>query len=661
MASLKEPPMANPAGVWGIVFAIAAVMAALGLKLAVVGLPLLDRMLPPEVDDTYAYILTAVQFKHCLVEACPAIDTLLAQTSAGSDLGRWDIWHRLWLFHSPLWAVAMALLNTVGVSWEASFDTMELLTVVVVMTGIAALCRQLVGPTAAAVALVVMALLRFPDHGLYWFVPGVAAFGVACWYGAYALSRNGGRPSILLAAALVAISLHSIGRIYAGYMIALFCIAQGTSPFRPVAVWRTLRPQLPILLAIAAAGLAGSLVPALRFAPPPIPIDTLELAEALRTSAQAAGQMLDAMVRRDRAVSWEASWVFAALACYGVIALDAQRRRRLLHLGAVAMVLAASGIAYVHPTHPATLFGRLLPLATLFVAAALGFGTIRLLSWCGSTALGLLRRPSGLLSPSKAVGLVLAGAAIFYLQFSGRGFVAVGLRKHDFWQQVKTSRHDARFERRQWDLIAADCTRLGLDGRNVAFVVLSYGAYACPATFLRFGSEMTAGNDLSHAFLTLPNWANRGQFLVTPEAPLTLRFAGVPSASVAVQVGPAAVGRTLSFEAEDGRALAKVDVTAAGWIPVPAVAPLQALVVRPLGAKPVEVSGFRLDPAQQTNWPWLRGLEAQGRVERHDVASAIYRFDDVLAPLARRYDITILDDHGSSAVVALNPRTKPGD
>jgi hypothetical protein len=653
--------------IWfGRLFFAAALVFAVGIKVADVALPYQKRLMLPELDDTYAYILTAVQFHDCLLKECPGIKSLLEEAAivpGGIDqenVARWDIGSRLWLFHSPFWAASMNLLHAIGVSWEAGFHSLEIVSAIVVMTGIAAVCLVFLPLEAAAASLLIMALLRFAGHGLYWFVPGTMAFGVACWYTAYAFRKGGGAPQFLLAAGLLAISMHSIGRVYAAYMAAAFFVAQGTNLFRPKDVLAMARRHAVLLAVLAAASLVGLLFPELRFSPPKVPhLEGMGFWDNLYKSFDAAYEKTNWIISRDRHVAWKASWVFAVACAIGFFCFDRKRLRELSAMLLLVALLLAGGLFYFHPTQPATMYARFLPLFFLFLSLTAGLGFHRIGIWCLAAFGQAIRPPSG--SPAFGSWFRLGAAclALYYCQFSVVTFVKIGLRQHENSRNAKIRRHDADLSPVQWQMIAQDCSHVGYSDMISGFVFLSYGGVNCKSSYIDpiFLHEKTAGElELSHAVVLHPAWSNRGRFTATTQTPTRFDFPSNPGNAIAVYFDGSAVGRQVDFKDAQDNTLLQARIAQPGWIEIGGAGLMKTLFVAPGdGGGPLFVGGFRLDPASALQWPWSPDVRVTSLINSRATLAETMRLADTFS-LYADYDARVLDDRGSAVILSLRRR-----
>jgi hypothetical protein len=639
-----------------------AVTLALALKLFVVIYPLMFRALPPEVDDSLAYILSAAVLAECPQQDCPALVEIRNQTMPGTatseqSASKWDLYSRAFLIHSPLSAGVMIGLHALSFGWLEAFNLWTVATVFVVVGGFAYWLRGLVGPGPAAAALLLVALTRFSGHGLVWFVPAVMCVGVAAWTWGYSLRRRPGRLGVLLLACAVMMSLHQIGKVWAVASVAMWFLSC-PSPWT----------RRTVAGAAAAFGFIGAWAGA-----------TMLVTAPMLTTPAVDPQLVPDLLGR---VSWNLprAWevvadlfaphyyhrvkfpaVFVLLLIAGLIWMPRQTRRDVLMAALVLGGVSMLSLVHFHPTVPATLFDRIfVPLAAVG-AAATGFGIhqgvvrgMRLIAAGGGT-----RWRRGATAAAVLGMAVLAGRGLYSYAWLGTNNLH-GAAVQKIWRQ--NNEYSAATAAR---LVGADsCDRIGYSDFKVMFFALINNALRCPAVYLPIVSpdELAAmvvaeQQPLRHLLLTGPLGDNRGRLIASAEQPLEI-IASVAPPLLQLRFDFQAQGRTI--EIRQGKRIRTLTLPDGdSWVEVSKADRDLPLSVAPADGKgPLYVTGMRVDAADRMNWPWNRGIRTRSLVTPFKpfpyapwVSEVTFALD-LKVPGGR---LTIEDDSGTMVLVQIEP------
>lgn len=339
--------------------------------------PLAVRSLPPEVDDSYGYLLKAAQLDDCFWQECPALNDLRHQvdTPIHADSGD-DLYFlyeqvrahvRLFLVYTPLFSIILWLLHHVGLSWEGAYTLIWALGPPLFGVAIALWVRAMWGWVTAGLVLGILAVVVFPEQGLHYVVPSNICLALAMLMWARLFARNGDAPFTLVIGTMVLVGLHTIGVIYA--LIAILFAA-------PLQL-RNRKMRVAGLLAGGVVALS-SILPTM-ISRPDMAIRPYPYPEGVSWQAE---MMLNLHLAQQEWWSWVGLlaplWWFGTLIILGGIIVSyallyrQQRASFLPTLWLTILVVGATGasIFVVRPYFPASLFYRLwIPCAVMGVAA----------------------------------------------------------------------------------------------------------------------------------------------------------------------------------------------------------------------------------------------------------------------------------------------------
>jgi hypothetical protein len=415
------------------------------VQLAFVSGPVWGRALPPEVDDSYSYMLKAAQMKGCFWQECAALADLRAQMAPPAHT-RDILWNRarvqgmVYVVYHPLYSlVLLATRHLVG-SWETALKLLWTLGVPLFGVAFGWWLRVLWGAGAAGIALGLLAFDVFGGQGLHYVVPSNLTLGVAVLVWARLTAQGGRAPASLLFGTLVLVLMHPVGRIYATMAAMLALLLAG--------VPRTLRGWLPF---VGAGGLVGgAFVLPLLVDRPEMRLPTYPL-----QTDQTWGEIAAATLRvaSDTLLHWVNSLgmvlVVVALVAAGYRLAGPVRRGRLLATTLVVGGFLLLGFFYVIPQLPGELFVRL--AIPFFVLLS---GAVGQVAWSLIThmlALSEKQAQSVPLSPQWG-RVVLAVLVVLLLFFPQK--IAHGIREMQRVATFMTNRHAFRFDPRQPHLLA---------------------------------------------------------------------------------------------------------------------------------------------------------------------------------------------------------------
>ncbi len=220
-----SPPGPGPSRRWGWGVLLAGLALYTLVQGLLVSIPLWTRSLPPEVDDSLAYLVRTRQMEECFFQDCPALLDLKEQRQIGLDDPKVVRAHDLSAFPFPIYHPLFSALILGAQVFTGDLITAYkvLWTLSPLFLGIAFACLLAVlwGRSAAGVTLALLAFKIFPDTGLHYFTPSNLAMGVAVLMWARIIARGGDAPWTLLPGSMALVLIHPIGVIHVLVAMAL--------------------------------------------------------------------------------------------------------------------------------------------------------------------------------------------------------------------------------------------------------------------------------------------------------------------------------------------------------------------------------------------------------------------------------------------------------
>jgi len=339
---------------------IIGLLLFLSAKLCMSLIPIMYRSAPVESDDAYAYILKAEQLKHG-VDDSPALDDMREQlTSYSSDPGisflRYKYYLRIINHYHPLHSILLMGFNLTGFSWEQSYAILQVLGILFICVVAAFWLYMLWGAEAAGIAMILLAFIRFPGHGINSIVPSNLSLGIAMLSWTVVMTKRNSREWIALILICAMLAMHPIARLYAIVTLVLYTMSS-ERPFRK-------KNFIYLGLGLCIIGLA--------FAIPWF----LSIQEHTPQTKNLLGLFANIRPVVETFLKWTES--FGGYACTGFLiltgyfCLSPPKRKNALLVGGVLLVLLFASIFYVLPNYPGHLFERMLVPFGIFFAGAVG-------------------------------------------------------------------------------------------------------------------------------------------------------------------------------------------------------------------------------------------------------------------------------------------------
>ncbi len=492
---------------WGWV----ALLAGLALYTLVQGLlvwvPLWTRDLPPEVDDSLAYLVRTRQMEECFFQDCPALLDLKEQRQIGLDNPRVVRAHDLSAFpfpiYHPLFSALILGVQAFTGDLITAYKVLWSLSPLFFGTAFACLLTVLWGKAAAGVTLALLAFKIFPDTGLRYFTPSNLAMGVAVLMWARIIARKGYAPWTLLLGSMVLVSSHPIGFVHVLASSGIALLAAQNGSMRKV--WAS---TLAVWLLLAITGVFAS------FIREPHLIDAASmlgsfsrpagLASALASNLQA---VVVGLSRLKDSLFGEPGLLLLAVAT-GFLLSTAEQRRILKRILLVLCAVLFISLFHSHVVSPAgDLFFRLWIPPAVIMAGAVGQAMARF----AVEALEAMRESHGPASGTARALVERTWPALFFLMLVGyaAGTAVTGGEHLVATAEHMRNRQDLTFSRDQVETLL---TRAGPSDR-----VLYTGAM--PMAFFFAQGAMRHGAVYHHP--AYAGTAIEAQWLTRPD----LRFA----------------------------------------------------------------------------------------------------------------------------------------
>jgi len=180
--------------------------------------PLWTRALPPEVDDSLAYLVRTQEMIECPSQDCLAIKDLRKQIHEESDNQDVKKQRNLASFPFPryhsLFSATLLLIKKWSFDLVTAYKILWSLAPIFFGIGFACLLSAIWGRTAAGLALASLAFRVFPGSGLHYVTPANLAMGISVLVWARIISRQGDAPWTFVFGSIAALAMHPLGALY---------------------------------------------------------------------------------------------------------------------------------------------------------------------------------------------------------------------------------------------------------------------------------------------------------------------------------------------------------------------------------------------------------------------------------------------------------------
>ena len=219
-----------------------------GVQGYLTSIPLWTRSLPPEVDDSLAYLVRTHEIQSCFFQDCPALEDLRQQiyvSSLDPEAARQrEIAGFPFPFYHPGFSLVLLGINKLGVDLTTAYKVLWGMSPLLFGAAFAYLLATLWGKQAAGVTMGLLAFKLFPDTGLEYLTPSNFAMAVAVLVWARIISRRGNAPWTLIFGSIALFTIHPIGGLYAVMAALLALLMPGANRKR---TWLLSCPSLLLL------------------------------------------------------------------------------------------------------------------------------------------------------------------------------------------------------------------------------------------------------------------------------------------------------------------------------------------------------------------------------------------------------------------------------
>jgi len=396
MQSSDSHPDASAFNEW--LFLLLGLVVYVGVQSYLILGPLWTRDLPPEVDDSLAFLVRTQEMEECFFQDCPALEDLRKQFQEETRDPRVSRQRTLatfpFPFYHPLFSALLLGIKKLGPDLIWAYRVLWSLAPLAFGVAFACLLSPVWGKTAAGATLALAAFKVFPCTGLHYLTPSNFAMVIAVLLWARIVQRRGDAPWTLLFGSFVLLPIHPIGGIYVlmSILIAL-SISGGKSRSR---IWKV---TVLLLMTRASGGLIIS------YLDRPNVFNVLGAVDLFPSLVKVVDAYVSNIVGALASIVNLKAGLFGSLPLFfpalalGFLTLQVEMRGILLRIVLIYLVFLAGSLYHTHMVSPdADVFFRLwIPLVILlFGAVGRAFvhtlleGLRRLKSWTQQTRRGAL-------------------------------------------------------------------------------------------------------------------------------------------------------------------------------------------------------------------------------------------------------------------------------
>jgi hypothetical protein len=282
--------------------------------------------LPPEVDDSLAYVLKARVMEECFNRDCPALRDLKKElygraSDPNSYPHRRIARTRIFPVYHPLFSAVLLGLKKLGLDWMTAYKWLWTIGPIFFGLAFACLLASLWGLPAAGIGLALLAFKVFPDTGLHYVVPSNFAMGMAALIWARIISKKGKALWTMITGSILMIAMHPVGRVYAVMALLLMFSLPGIGR-RP----RTWILALVVLLVVGFASIISDVTQLPKFVNlHPIPKGEAPFLQMARGALETLVEVFAGIVRMEGGLFGSIPLFFGAVVM-GFLTTPAERR-----------------------------------------------------------------------------------------------------------------------------------------------------------------------------------------------------------------------------------------------------------------------------------------------------------------------------------------------
>jgi hypothetical protein len=678
--------LSNPKTIqWGKRFLFTAgVLLFTSVQFAMVIRPIMSRTAPVETDDSYTYIIKAVQMQECFVQDCPALNDLRQQLTVPDKKPhitwiRYREYVRAFSIYHPLHSLILITLHMVGLPWEVSYNFVEVTGSLFLSLAISYWLYRLFGPGPAGIALLLLAFTPFPNQGLHYVVPSNLALGIGMLAWGSLLKRHSSSHWVIVVSTLALVSMHPVGRLYALLGIFLFVLLNAKQLKRTD--WLSIGLGLLIVVTTFFLPLIVTRPELSILADPPPPDWNIRLGY-YNNITEAVSFIIPWM-------HLHGGFVMAVLFIFvGLVSLSPfEQRTQVMSMAVLLAGLLCASLLQVLPRYPAEAFSRIwIPFAILLtglIAHGIWRWAAAVIHWSRQllqNGLQEFRDESWILSKMGWACVVL----LFFGLVLTRNIVnnvIEGQRILRGILSITMGSQDSRLAVEQPSiLLKAGCEDVLYMFEVPMHLYFTHGALACGAIYyppLAGTPEETHWIQDNQNVGYVVTWNPTIKATVTTGGnPLALKTGDriefyVPehwaSQHVYVYLENPGRGTNLNISALQVEAGTKhkifgsisIPANWSGWQAIDITAD-ELLPGFSLDAAQVPnaifLRGIKSDPDSSLHWPWDQGVTLVPQLSHPDVPAAEINFNTAdLVPYAN-WSLTVVDDQGDTVLIKVNRR-----
>ncbi|MEO5327866.1 MAG: hypothetical protein H7829_06435 [Magnetococcus sp. THC-1_WYH] len=655
------PPAHKGSRIAWLIF-LAALLFSVCLKFSITIIPILERPIPVEVDDSFARIFHSVRIINCFFQHCPALVSLDHQAAsfpgnlAAEDYGVWDTWVRATIFSEP-WPNLLAWgLHRLGFSLVDSHNLLVSFYPLLVMSAIGYWLLASFGPGPAGLALILIAVM---DNGLLLFRPNEFSLGLGLITWAQIRRQGASSARFLFFMVFLMSGWHTIGKVWSVVSLLVY----GWFARRPLT-----KTEKKWLIGTVGLVLLSFLIPPLLVNGTGVPtldgILSLSLMKLLLFHWPVILILL-----KDLIIFFKNPMFLVILLGIGFLSLSKQERiNNIFWMTLLGMLLLTSFIDY-QPAHPGHLMARFWVMVVILLIGLFSYGIYHGVNRIRRMAVELWQTESDT-SKSTCAMFIFVLILGFFLALADQLVFQVyyTLKATSNVIQRFTTRHDYALGPEQPRLLNTDSypckTALYFDV-TLAMYYFSYGGYHCGA--LQYSGNpkskawLNAQPNITHLVTWNPVTKNYGNFPSSPQNPITVHLDD-KTAEGDWNIGLVNSGLDpvkIRLQQPTGKPLLDKELPAkwAGWWNVGSVAPFvgQRLVLAPVDNATILLTGMRVGDTDQSRlrWPWDQGIMFSINDAKTEGGTRFFRFlSPSLWPNSHK-TITVLDDTGSSLLATV--------
>jgi hypothetical protein len=644
--------------------------------------PILNRTVPVETDDAYTYIVKASQMQDCFLQNCPALNDLREQLTTPAETPnmtwiRYREYVRAFSIYHPLHSLILAGLHTAGLSWEVSYNIVEILGSLFLSLAISYWLYRLFGPGPAGVALLLVAFTPFPGQGLHYVVPSNLALGIGMLTWGSLLKRDDRSRRIIIVSTLILVLMHPIGRLYALLGVLLFVSLNVKQMKR--ADWQMIGLSLFL---IVMAFLLPLIInrPELSFPADPPPPDWNRWTGYYNNSTQAASYI----------TSWMrlyGGFLMALLLIFiGLASLPPfEQRTRVVSMGVLLGGLLGASLLQVLPRYPAEAFSRVWIPFAIFLTGLIAHG---IWGWAAAVVHWIRQALENGLQDFRDQRWILSmpgWAAVLLLVFGlilARNSLNHVLEGQRILRETTTIMINSQASRLDTDqpsvLLREGCEDVLYMFEVPMHLYFAQGALACGAIYhpaLEGTPEETQWiqNNQNLSYVVTWNPTIRAS-VTTGGNPLVLE-SGKPlefyipgewtSQQLYIYLENAGRETKLNLSAlpsedtEKRKILKRIAIPAnwSGWNAIDITADEVArgfTLEAARGSNEIFLRGIKSDPDAPRNWPWDEGLTLVQRPSNPDLEATEINFNTASLIPYSAWSLTVVEDQGDTVLVKVD-------